>query len=727
MRVFPIALAALGAAALLLVALLAGLAYAPVMATVGAPASIEAAVLTNRAQVTGVTASPVAVNVEAPAAPVTASIAATLTVGANPNECATTNEIEVPEGKIIYFCLHLTNTGEITLTSHTLRSTQLSFRGQALNETIPVLFIPPGKTIVFDRAYLLGIDLEEMFTQVAAANNNDIHLTIESFSGDASERTSAAATARVVVRPTGLRLHSYVNFLSNTCQAQSTVTVSRGQQVYYCIELTNTGQVTLTHHIMTLTHSLNPDDHPMGWGVGRFDFTLTPSRTMILNAGNLGTVAGQYDGVISLGPFAVPETTTISVDVYSYNDENYNASAETTARIIVPPSPVTVNLFVYNALSRCDGTHQFTTANFGERVMYCITYRNNSSVVLTRHRFSVFITPPTRAGSTYFYSRTIEFVHAINPNEVRTIDAFYLTNTIQTTNIFGPFTLTTPYTNTDRLINTFYYTSSHVTLPLQFAGTVVSSVRITGSPAPTSTPTSPPTFTPVPTLAPGVTPTGSITPTIPTDTPTSIGVSVLATPDNAAQLLVREVATPLPGQFNSPLEAPTPIPQADALAATQASEADAAALAAQQAVDAANTATALALAFTPTETATPPGTDTPSPTSTDTPTMTPTPTDTPTPTITQRPIESATPVMTTNAAGLLSEAVGTAVVAAGWIWFLMGTLVFFVTAGIVAGLSFRNQERARYRLSNGEPPPPTSPPPPARRRQDDDHWPTSLP
>ena len=40
----------------------------------------------------------------------------------------------------------------------------------------------------------------------------------------------------------------------------------------------------------------------------------------------------------------------------------------------------------------------------------------------------------------------------------------------------------------------------------------------------------------------------------------------------------------------------------------------------------------------------------------------------------------------------------------GWIWFLVGSIIFFAVAGIFAGLTFRQQERHRYETAAEEEP-----------------------
>lgn len=93
------------------------------------------------------------------------------------------------------------------------------------------------------------------------------------------------------------------------------------------------------------------------------------------------------------------------------------------------------------------------------------------------------------------------------------------------------------------------------------------------------------------------------------------------------------------------------------------------------------------------------------------PTETPIPTGTPTPTVTVaspaalinlppagRTIELPTPTPSPDPLLFLARLANSAASAGGWIWFACGLLLFFVVAGIVAGLSFYSSGRRRYEL-----------------------------
>jgi hypothetical protein len=58
------------------------------------------------------------------------------------------------------------------------------------------------------------------------------------------------------------------------------------------------------------------------------------------------------------------------------------------------------------------------------------------------------------------------------------------------------------------------------------------------------------------------------------------------------------------------------------------------------------------------------------------------------------------------------------------LWFLGGSVLFFITAGVLAGLAFRDKERSRYELNSQQGQAFTTETP---QQPDDDNWPASLP
>jgi hypothetical protein len=118
-----------------------------------------------------------------------------------------------------------------------------------------------------------------------------------------------------------------------------------------------------------------------------------------------------------------------------------------------------------------------------------------------------------------------------------------------------------------------------------------------------------------------------------------------------------------------------------------------------------------------------------------------TPTPTPTETVVgtdQRPVSTPVPAPTLamqTVLGMLASMGEGAAVAATWIWFLAGSIIFFVVAGALAGVLIIGRERRRYEVETTDDPfrmervaPPARPTPAAEReREPGADWPEQLP
>lgn len=63
-----------------------------------------------------------------------------------------------------------------------------------------------------------------------------------------------------------------------------------------------------------------------------------------------------------------------------------------------------------------------------------------------------------------------------------------------------------------------------------------------------------------------------------------------------------------------------------------------------------------------------------------------------------RPLVQATPLPPSSYATYLAQMMNAFILTAGFLWFLCGSVIFFISAGLVTGLYFRRQERNRYQL-----------------------------
>lgn len=667
-----------------------------------------------------------AVTVTVTPPPVTAqpTIQVTLTVGLERNQCGTSSQIFVAPGTVVHYCLRVTNTSSVTLTSHRFASTALN-----IDQALPVYYLEPGDTEDFTPALLEQLGFVPPFLTVnATAELPSVDMTITSFTEQGAS-VSASDSAAATVGRGGIRVEKTVGLTPDGCSDRTQLGVSPDQPLYYCLRLTNTGTVAWTEHTFTDTvKSVR----------GKFFLLLQPGDAVTLTQARIDArLVESFDPLAptSLGPFTQSVTATNVLSYHVSNGQGYEADAAPSTQIDVPATPLDL-LFIANNPFRdsCSGAQNTFVSTYGTPIWYCIRLKNNGSTPITHHRFTQLITPPTRSGTTYAYTSTVAFTYTLQPQATVVITNGFLTVTAKTLPVMGAYTITQPINPTGKFTNTLIYTASNPALDFQAVRRVQNVLNVS-SPTPTITGTPTPSATATPFASFTATPTPFIQPATatPTWTWTPVMVSLLASPTATPNPLVRAVTTPVPNQFNSPLaqaqqQAP---PVVQSPLETSTFTPDFAVIAATQTADAAMTATADATLWTPT------ATETASPTPTDTPTASPTPTETPTPTITQRPVEPATPAPTQDAFSLFGQVANRVVVAAGWIWFLGGSLVFFVSAGIIVGLSFRRQQRQRFDLYDlGDEPstePPTNPQPsaatPARRSRppdDYDNWPASL-
>lgn len=118
------------------------------------------------------------------------TIAVTKTVGLDANTCATTSNITAPYNSFVTYCYTMANTGNVTITTHTVVDDQL---GTLLNN-FP-LAIGPGGSAVFTATTQIGAGVTNIVTWTAST----------------AQQTSTAgtATATVTGQPTDVALTSF--------------------------------------------------------------------------------------------------------------------------------------------------------------------------------------------------------------------------------------------------------------------------------------------------------------------------------------------------------------------------------------------------------------------------------------------------------------------------------------------------------------------------------------
>jgi hypothetical protein len=642
-------------------------------------------------------------------------LAITATVGRAPSVCATSRTIEVLTNTIVYYCYTLRHTGVSGDPALTVHDVQTSRGVNRRNLSLPV---NPGTSVVVTQGVSAEFNFLTDTTNVDVANV----VTWTARTADSASRFTATSISHINVVTPALNVVTTVGQDRASCPAARSLRVPSGQNVAFCVTVQNQGDITFTNHMLTGTQpAIN----------ATFAYSLAPGASVAI-----------YPSVLSnFGPSGSLEQNNVTGPVD--NRVSYTARTATglsvtrvsTASVDVGNTTVRFTKTVSTRPEDCSGNANVTVPP-GTRVYYCAIIVNTGAVSLTQHQLT-----------EQYLSIDVRFNYDLLPGQTLTVTNDFLARQNEPI-VFGPFEINPIYGNVINNTMTYSATSSD---GLQVSASAASTAQYpptptptrTDEPDPTSTNTPPPTGTPTSTSIPvpaTETPTPTFTPVTPSPTPTrSYAISSLATPTpraesaNMQQGMPTQAVAQLPDQSQLPVQEPalTTATQIaiDATATTVALEATAT----QAILDSAATATFQASSplATPTlpfpdggQAGLPTGEGTPIMPSgmiaTETPaiiatvTASETPevlvlvvTNTPDPALAllpdgQRPIVYPTPTATADYVMAAARTVDTAVTTFGWLWFLVGSLIFFVTAGVVAGFFFRQAEVNRYELVDSD-------------------------
>ncbi|MCU0293329.1 MAG: DUF11 domain-containing protein, partial [Thermoanaerobaculaceae bacterium] len=247
---------------------------------------------------------PVTLTVESPQVP---AITLAKTVGTTPGVCAATTAISVDPGTTVYYCYTVTNTGNVTLNLHDLADDQLGTLFSGLNYALT-----PGS----------GVDTVAAGLSIPAVINttttNTATWTGYNAGSTDTATAQASATVTVVVAPS-ITLTKTVGTTSGVCATTSSISVTAGTTVYYCYEVTNTGNTTLNLHDLT--------DDQLGTLFTGFNYALTPGSSVNTVAAGLSI------------PAVITTTTTNTATWTGYNagpTDTATAQASATVTALLP-------------------------------------------------------------------------------------------------------------------------------------------------------------------------------------------------------------------------------------------------------------------------------------------------------------------------------------------------------------------------------------------------------
>ena len=154
-----------------------------------------------------------------------------------------------------------------------------------------------------------------------------------------------------------------VGLVDGVCAATTSLEVPAGTTVYYCYTVTNTGNVTLTHHDLV--------DDVLGVILEDYFFPLAPGESV-------NTVAA------GLSIPAVIDTTTTNTAVWTATDPTggFSATASASATVIVASIEIVKTVGTVDGV--CAGTSEITVPE-GTTVYYCYTVTNTGDVTLNLH------------------------------------------------------------------------------------------------------------------------------------------------------------------------------------------------------------------------------------------------------------------------------------------------------------------------------------------------------
>lgn len=631
-----------------------------------------------------------------------AELAVTKTVGLT-DACSTTKGIAVDTNATVKYCVTIRNTGTLTLTNHRLVDPQLN-----VDVSFPLKF-PVGATLVITDGALQKYDSSQHLNLVVTNDvTNTATVTSTTVEG-ASVSASAKAVAAVGKTSSAI---TYTVGLEDGCATSTQMPFISNRTLYYCLKLTNNGTMPLEAHTV------------------RWQSSLT---TALVNTTITQTVQPGQSLIIThsrISQFAQANVSANATNVFTVTSTNHRGMVITSVArgaVTVGAQTLLVTKYATTDKNGCVASSPLTITS-DQEFYYCVVITNTGQVPLVRHAFV--------EGSPINISGV--FSYTLAPGQKMTLTNQFLDSVGLSTRL-GPFKTSSSYFGTFNVSAT----SANNIQVYQSAATQinVSVPTVTSTPVPTAIPTFTPSLTPIQSPSPTFTPT---------PTPTPVVLSFQATPTQPFS--VNAITTPTPGvipgavppavdQFGQPIP-PTIDPFAQQISPLPT-------------VDVASTVFALTVEAAATQTAfaliPPPVVDTPiAPPIVQTPLDTPLPTftveTTPTPTLVPlilTPLPS--PEADLGYLAVISQVFQVSTATLGWLWFVVGSLIFFVTAGMFAGLGLRYRGRQGvYEMDERATTPdedmrlepstnqsfsiqsPTASSPKPATPEDDDYWPASL-
>lgn len=314
--------------------------------------------------------------------PYFASVILTKTVGTS-ESCADTDTLYVSNGTTVYYCYQLKNTGNVTVTNMSLVDDKLGVisipngnvppGGVSMLQGVPATYASPITvsnratwTVKTIAGFILDAEASASDTAIVYVNYPTLTPTPSRTSTPSMTPTPSRTPTLTPTPGPGVAIDKTVSKSSSTaCASTDTVSVIKGEGVFYCYKLRNTGQFSLTNFTVT--------DDKIG--------AITPNVT-VLNG-------GQTDSIVR-GPFTYTTQTknTVAWQATYYNNGTpvvINATDVATVNVSagIPKLAFYQLVNVYDAANPTCVYSDTVTVQLGTPVWYCYRVENQSTGVLT--------------------------------------------------------------------------------------------------------------------------------------------------------------------------------------------------------------------------------------------------------------------------------------------------------------------------------------------------------
>lgn len=630
-----------------------------------------------------------------------AEVAVTKTVGLT-DACPTTKGIAVDTNATVKYCITIKNTGTLTLTNHRLVDPQLN-----VDVTFPLKF-PVGATLVITDGALQKYDSSQHLT-LAVTNDVTNTATMTSTTAEGAS-VSGSAKAIAAVGKTSNAI-TYTVGLEDGCATSTMMPFISGRTLYYCLKLTNNGTLPLEAHNVRWQSSLT---------TALVNTTITqtvqPGQSLLIT----------HSRISQLMQANVNANATNVFTVTSTNHRGMVTTAVAKGSVTVGAQTLSVTKYATTDRNGCVASLPLNITT-GQEFYYCVVITNTGLVPLVRHAFV--------EGSPINISGV--FSYTLAPGQKMTLTNQFL-NSVGLSSLFGPLKASSSYLGT---FNVSATSANNIQVYQSAAAQInVSVATATATTVPTAIPTFTPSLTPILSPSPTFTPTPTPTPVVlsfqPTPTqPFSVNAITTPTPGivpGAVPQAVDQFGQPIPPTLDPFAQQNSPFPTVDVASTVFALTVEAA-------------ATQTTMALIP-----PPVVDTPI-----APPVVQSPLETPSPAVTVAITPTATPMVLVltplpspeaeqGYLAVVSQVFQVSTATLGWLWFVVGSIVFFVTAGMFAGLGLRYRGQGVYEMNEQAAPTdegmrlepstsqsfsiqsPAAPSAKAETPDDDDYWPASL-